>query len=69
MNVCKFCESYIAYKKCDSKDVCELKKIETENLKLKEENKRLKSQIIDLRLNMSYMINPNAIGNRHEMGG
>lgn len=39
-----------------------------ENKKLKEEINSLKKKLSDTQLEMSYMINPNAIGNRNDMG-
>lgn len=39
-----------------------------ENKKLKEEINSLKKELSDTELKMSYMINPNAIGNRNDMG-
>ncbi|RGM75509.1 hypothetical protein [Agathobacter rectalis] len=39
-----------------------------ENKKLKEEINSLKKKLSDTKLEMSYMINPNAIGDRNDMG-
>lgn len=39
-----------------------------ENKKLKKEINSLKKELSDTELKMSYMINPNAIGNRNDMG-
>lgn len=39
-----------------------------ENKKLKEEINSLKKKLSDTELEMSYMINPNAIGDRNDMG-
>lgn len=39
-----------------------------ENKKLKEEINSLKKKLSDTQLEMSYMINPNAIGDRNDMG-
>ena len=39
-----------------------------ENKKLKEEVNSLKKELSDTKLEMSYMINPNAIGSRNDMG-
>ena len=36
--------------------------------KLLEDNENLRGEIEDLELKMSYMVNPNSIGNVHEMG-
>jgi hypothetical protein len=35
---------------------------------LMHENEVLKKQVSDLKLKMSYMVDPNAIGDKHEMG-
>lgn len=35
---------------------------------LMRENEELKKQVSELRLKMSYMVDPNAIGDKHEMG-
>ena len=58
---CSICENYINYTICDQ-DKCPVKK-------MKEENERLKKELSDLRWRMSYMVDPCAIGDRHEMGG
>ena len=43
-------------------------KIMDENAALKKQVKELKKELAEAKLNMSYMIDPNAIGNRNDMG-
>lgn len=63
------CEEYNAEAKCDHEEKCKIISVLKENNKLKKENRELKRQIADLKNEMSYMINPNAIGDRNgEMG-
>lgn len=69
IELCEMCTEYSKDAKCENKAGCKLLNILKENEKLKKENRSLKAEIADLRLNMSYMINPNAIGDRCEMGG
>lgn len=59
--LCEMCTEYSADTKCENKDACKLLNILKENKALKKENE-------ELRHKMSYMINPNAIGNRNDMG-
>lgn len=59
--LCTMCKDYEKNKKCKNKDTCKLLKIINENKSLKNENSKLK-------LNMSYMINPNTIGEKNDMG-
>lgn len=60
--LCKMCTEYSSDNQCEHKNECKLLKIIKENKNLKEENKKLKKK-------MSYMINPNCIGDRNgEMG-
>lgn len=58
---CVICENYMKGVKCQN-DTCPV-------AMMKAENERMRKEISDLRLDMSYMIDPNAIGDRHEMGG
>lgn len=81
--VCKMCEAYMADTECDLKESCpaagivkKLKEAEEivrqQKKDIREKNRTirdLKKQVTDLRIEKSYMINPNAIGDRHEMGG
>lgn len=39
-----------------------------ENAALKKQVRELEKELADAKLNMSYMVNPNAIGNRNDMG-
>lgn len=66
--LCLMCDEYSFTHDCDHKENCKLLAILDENSKLKEENKKLKNIIDELRLEMSYMINPNTLGYKHEMG-
>ena len=59
--VCEMCTKHSENVKCENKDTCKL-------LNLIDENKELKKENSELRCKMSYMINPNAIGNRNDMG-
>lgn len=65
---CSICENYINYTICDQ-DKCPVKKMKEENERFKKENERLQKELSDLRWHMSYMKDPYAIGDRHEMGG
>ena len=77
--VCEMCEAYMADAECELKETCPaagLKEaedtIKQQKKELKEKNeeiRKLKAQVSDLRWKQSYMIDPNAIGDRHEMGG
>lgn len=57
---CVICEGYMKGVSCENEN-CPVWKI-------KAENKALKEEVSKLRLEMSYMHNPNTIGDRHEMG-
>ena len=66
--LCQMCNEYSVDHKCDNEVECKLLKIIKENDSLKQECKMLKEQIRDLKIKNSYMVDPNAIGDRHEMG-
>lgn len=57
---CEICEEYIKGVICD-KDKCPVAKV-------KAENARLRKEISNLKLEMSYMKSPNRIWDAHEMG-
>lgn len=59
--LCNMCTEYAKGIRCENKDTCAL-------LKIIKENKALKRENAELRQKMSYMIDPNAIGNRNDMG-
>ena len=59
--LCNMCTEYAKVIRCENKDTCAL-------LKIIKENKALKRENAELRQEMSYMIDPNAIGNRNDMG-
>ena len=82
-SVCEMCEAYMADAECDMKEECpaagiveRLKEAE-ETIKAKEKIikerdktiRELKKNLSDSELKRSYMIDPMAIGDRHEMGG
>lgn len=66
--VCLMCENYSEDTKCDRKDSCKLMAVLKENRELKKKVSRLKRQLDESELKRSYMINPNAIGYRNDMG-
>lgn len=61
IDICKMCQEYDVEHKCEIEKDCKL-------ISVLEENKKLKKELSDTELKMSYMINPNAIGNRNDMG-
>ena len=82
-SVCEMCEAYMADTECDIKEDCPAAGI-VKRLKDAEETIREKEKIIkkrdkeirefkkkldDSELKRSYMVDPMAIGDRHEMGG
>lgn len=67
--ICILCEEYSVDTECENQDTCKINKVIKENEALKNENKKLQKEISDLKHRMSYMPNPFAIGDRHEMGG
>lgn len=66
--LCEMCTEYSTEIKCENKSACKLMALIDENTSLKNQIKELKKENSDLRLNMSYMTNPNAIGDRNDMG-
>ena len=66
--ICQICENYSIDAKCDIEDSCKIAVLVRENKELKAKIKTLQKENEDLRIKMSYMVNPNALGNRHEMG-
>lgn len=61
IEICEMCEEYMADEECEIKETCKINA-------LVKENERLKKEVQSLKCDMSYMINPLAIGDRHEMG-
>lgn len=47
--LCEMCTEYSVNEKCDNKQTCKLRKILTENKKLKEENKNLRRELVVIR--------------------
>lgn len=76
ISICEVCEAYMTDTECDMKEDCpaadivkRLKEAEKTIEKRDKEIKKLKKKLSDLELEKSYMSNPMAIGDRHEMGG
>lgn len=68
IDVCKMCDNYSAREKCDHRKECTLMKVIDENETLKKQVKELKKELADIKLKMSYTINPSAVGERNDMG-
>jgi len=66
--LCNMCTEYSQDVKCENKNTCKLLNVVRDNKRLIEENRALKREVSELRVQMSYMRDPNAIGDRHEMG-
>lgn len=66
--ICQMCDNYSVRNECDQKKDCKIMKIMDENAALKKQVKGLKKELAEAKLNMSYMIDPNAIGDRNDMG-
>ena len=62
------CQEYDIEHKCEMENSCKLIYVLKENKKLKKQVNSLKKELSDTKLKMSYMINPNVIGNRNDMG-
>lgn len=81
--ICEMCEAYMADAECDLADSCPAagiaKRLKDAEATIKEKEKTIKERdkaIRDLKkklneseLRRSYMVDPMAIGDRHEMGG
>lgn len=74
--VCGMCEAYMSGEKCDLADSCPaagiVKRLKEAEATIKEKDKEirgLKKKLSDSEIARSYMIDPMAIGDRHEMGG
>lgn len=82
-SVCEICEAYMADAECDMKEDCPaagvIKQLKDAEQTIKEKEKIIKEKdktireiekkLSDSELKRSYMIDPMAIGDRHEMGG
>ena len=66
--MCQMCDNYSVNMKCDYREDCKIMKVMDENTALKKQVKELRKELSDAKLKMSYMVNPNAIGNRNDMG-
>lgn len=75
-SVCEMCEMYMTDAECDIKENCPaagiVKRLKEAEKIIKERDKmirELKKKLNDSELKRSYMVDPMAIGDRHEMGG
>ena len=75
-SVCGMCEAYMKDEKCDLTDSCPaagiVKRLKEAEREIKEKDKEirdLRKKLSDSEIARSYMIDPMAIGDRHEMGG
>ncbi len=82
-SVCEMCEAYMTDAECDMKEECPaagvIKRLKDAERTIKEKEKiirekdktirEIKKKLSDSELKRSYMIDPMAIGDRHEMGG
>lgn len=82
-SVCEMCEAYMADTECDMKEDCPaagiVKRLKDAEETIREKEKiikkrdkeihELKKKLDDSELKRSYMVDPMAIGDRHEMGG
>lgn len=82
-SVCEMCEAYMADTECDMKEDCPaagiMKRLKEAEEEIREKEKtikkrdkeisELKKKLSDSELKRSYMVDPMAIGDRHEMGG
>ena len=62
------CQEYDIEHKCEMENSCKLISVLKENKELKKKVNSLRKELSDTKLKMSYMINPNAIGSRNDMG-
>jgi hypothetical protein len=62
------CQEYDIEHKCEMENSCKLISVLKENKELKKKVNYLRKELSDTKLKISYMINPNTIGNRNDMG-
>lgn len=62
------CQEYDIEHKCEMENSCKLISVLKENKELKRQVRSLKKELSDTKLKMSYMVNPNAVGDRNDMG-
>lgn len=67
-DICELCTEYDVEHKCDNEKECRLIALWKENKELKQKVSNLKTELKETKNKMSYMINPNVIGNRNDMG-
>ena len=68
VDICEMCQDYDAEHKCEMEKDCKLISLLEENKKLKNKVNFYKKELHRIKLEESYMINPNVIGNRNDMG-
>lgn len=67
-DICRICDNFDVGRKCDNEDKCILIAMQKENTELKKQVAELKKELADTKRKMSYMVNPDAIGSRNDMG-
>lgn len=67
-DICRMCTEYDEQRECEAKANCPLMEIYLENGALRRWLATTRKELEDTKLKMSYMINPNAIGERNDMG-
>lgn len=65
--ICQMCDNYCVDARCDHSKDCKITAV-IENTALKKQVKELRKELAEAKLKMSYRVNPNAIGNRNDMG-
>ena len=66
--ICQMCDNYCVDERCDHSKDCKIMMVMDENTALKKRVRELRKELDDAKLKMSYMVNPNAIGNKNDMG-
>ena len=78
INICRICEEYIENERCEKAEdgSCQIAVIANQLMEAREKIKqrdlelaKLREQLADAKIQMSYMVNPQEIGDRCEMGG
>lgn len=60
--LCEMCAEYSAETKCEYKKECKLQSILTENMRLKNENRKLKKRIEECEIAKRWSIYPDTMG-------
>jgi len=66
--LCSMCNEYSYKHRCELKPTCKLMGILKQNKELRKKVRELKRENEELREENYYMVDPNCIGDRHEMG-